>query len=74
MGLARLGRCPSQCELASRGWGDLSKPTAPANFFGVKLMFVGAVKFGQIQKITFVVVIIFRSYSYQFSVILIRSN
>ena len=43
-------------------------------FFGVKLMFVGVVKFGQIQKVMFVVVIIFRSYSNQFSVILIRSN
>ena len=35
------------CEL---GLGDLSKPTAPAYFFGIKLMFVGVMNFGQIQK------------------------
>ena len=40
MGLARLG--------------DLSKPTASAYSFGVKLIFVGVVNFGQVQKIRFV--------------------
>ena len=85
MGLARLGvgRCPSQCELASQG--DLSKSTAPAYFFGIKLMFVsvmlmfvsvmlmfvGVVNFGQVKKIRFVVVINFQSNSNQFMVILI---
>ena len=34
--------------------GDLSKPTARAYFFGVKLMFVGVMNLGQIQKIRFV--------------------
>ena len=34
--------------------GDLSKPTAPAYFSGVKFMFVGDLKFGQVQKIRFV--------------------
>ena len=55
------------------GLGDLSKPTAPAYFFGVKLMFVGVMNFGQIQKIRFVAVNIFWSYSYQFLVIFILS-
>ena len=41
------------------GLEDLSKLTAPAYFFGVKLMFVGVVKFGQVQKIRFVSVKIF---------------
>ena len=35
------------CEL---GLGNLSKPTAPAYFSGVKLMFVGVMNFGQIKK------------------------
>ena len=43
------------------GLGDLSKPTAPAYYFGVKLMLVGAMNFDQIQKIKFVVVKIFWS-------------
>ena len=45
------------------GLGDLSKPTAPAYFFGVKLMFVDIVNFGQIQQIKFVGVKNFRSCS-----------
>ena len=45
------------------GLGDLSKPTAPANFFVVKLMFVGVMNFSQIKKIMFVIVNIFWSYS-----------
>ena len=43
-------------------------------YFGVKLMFVGAMNFGQIQKIRFIVVKIFWSYSNQFLVILIWSS
>ena len=42
--------------------------------FGVKLMFVGVTNFGQIQKIRFVVVKIFQSYSNQFLVISIWSS
>ena len=60
--------------------GDLSKPTAPAYFFGVKLMFggvmlmfVGVMNFGPVQKIRFFVVKIFWSNTNQFSVILIQS-
>ena len=56
------------------GLGDLSKPTSPAYFLGVKLMFVSVMNFGQIQKIRFVVVKIFWSNSNQFSVILIGSS
>ena len=74
---------------ASSYWlWQLSKPTPPAYFLGVKLMFVGVMNFGQIKKIRFVVVNIFRSYSInkvrrceifwsysnQFLVILIRSS
>ena len=32
------------------GLGDLSKPTAPAYFFVVKVMLVGVVNFGQTQN------------------------
>ena len=53
---------------------NLSKPTPPAYFFGVKLMSVGVVNFGQVQKVRFVGVKIFRSCSNQFSVMLIRSS
>ena len=73
-GASEAGQVSQPVRACEPGLGDLSKPTAPAYFFGVKLMFVGVVKFGQIQKVMFVVVIIFRSYSNQFSVILIRSN
>ena len=41
------------------GLRDLSKPTTPAYFFGVKLMFIGVGNFGQVQKIRFVGVKIF---------------
>ena len=50
------------------GLGDLSKLTATAYFFGGKLMLVGVMNLGRIQKVRFVVVKIFRSYSNQFSV------
>ena len=43
-------------------------------FVGVMLMFVGVMNFGQVQKIRFVVVKIFRSNSNQFLVILIWSS
>ena len=70
------------------GLGDLSMSTALAYFLEVKLMFVGVMNFGQIQKIRFVVVNIFwlcsinkvhrceifQSYNNQFLVILIQSS
>ena len=68
-GLARLGRCPSQCKLARPVQADCTSIC-----FGVKLMLVSVMNFGQIKKIRFVVVKIFRSYSNQFLVILIRSS
>ena len=73
MGLVRLGRCPSQCELASWGWGTCPSQLHQHIFFGVKLMFVGVGNFGQVKKIRFVGVKIFRSNSNQFLVIFIWS-
>ena len=43
-------------------------------FVGVMLMFVGVMNFGQVKKIRFFVVKIFRSNSNQFLVILIWSS
>ena len=56
--------CFFSCGGAKRGWAgvpasaslpagavDLSKLTAPAYFFGVELMFLSVVKFGQVQKV-----------------------
>ena len=45
------------------GLGDLSKPTAPAFFGGVKLMFVVVVFFGHVQLLRFFIVKNFRSCS-----------
>ena len=45
------------------GLGDLSKATAPAYFFVIKVMFVGVMNLGQIQKLRFVGVKNFRSCS-----------
>ena len=55
------------------GLGDLSKLTAPAYFWGVKLMFVGVVNFGHVPMLRFVSVNFFQSNSNLISVILIRS-
>ena len=41
------------------GLWDLSKPTAPAYFPGIKLMFVGVMNFGHVSTIRFVGVKIF---------------
>ena len=89
------------CRGAKRGWAGVPASASlragaggpvqadlTSMFFGVKLMFIGVMYFGQIQKIMFVVVNIFwsysnnkvhrceifRSYSNQFSVLLIQSN
>ena len=56
MGLARLWQDSQQVRACEPGLGDLSKPTAPAYFFGLKLMFVGVMNSGQINKIRFVIV------------------
>ena len=55
------------------GLGDLSKLTAPAYFWGVKLMFVGVVNFGHVPTLRFISVRIFWSKFNQNLVILIRS-
>ena len=41
------------------GLARLCKPTAPAYFFGVKLMFVGVVNFGHVSSLRFIGVNIF---------------
>ena len=71
---SEAGQVSQPVRACEPGLGDLSKPTAPAYFLGVKLMFVGVMNLGQIQKIRFMVVNIFRSYSNQFLVILIWSS
>ena len=60
-GASEAGQVSQPVRACKQGLGDLSKPTTPAYFFGVKLMFVGFVNFGPIQKIRFVGVINFRS-------------
>ena len=70
---SQAGQVSQPVQACEPGQGDLSKLIVPAYFFGVKLMFVGVVNFGQVQKIRFVGVNIFRSYSNQFSVIFIWS-
>ena len=56
------------------GLGDLSKLTTSLYFWGLKLMFVGVVNFGQVLTLWFVGVKIFWSKSYQNLVILIWSS
>ena len=65
------------CRGVKQGWADVSLRAgagAPAYFWGVKLMFVGVMNFGQYQKIRLVVVKVLGSYSNQFLVILILSS
>ena len=47
---SEAGQVSQPVRACEPGLGDLSKPTAPAYFLGVKLMFVGVMNFGQIQK------------------------
>ena len=51
---SKAGQVSQPVRACKTGLGDLSKPTAPAYFFGVKLMFVGVMNFGQVKKITLV--------------------
>ena len=53
---SEAGQVSQPVQACKLGLGDLSKPTAPAYFLGVKLMFVGVMNFGQVQKIRFVMV------------------
>ena len=64
---------PASWSLQARAGGPVQADRTSI-FLGVKLLFVGVMNFGQIKKIRFVVVNIFRSNSNQFSVILIRSS
>ena len=73
-GAIEAGQLSQPVRACDLGLGDLSKLTPPAYFLGVKLMFVGVANFGQTQKIRFIVVKIFWSYSNQFWVILIWSS
>ena len=58
---SEAGQVSQPVQACKPGLGDLSKPTAPAYFFGAELMLVGAMNFGRIQKIKFIVVKIFWS-------------
>ena len=52
---SEAGQVSQPVRACEPGLGDLSKLTAPAIFFGVKLMFISVVNFGPNQKIRFVV-------------------
>ena len=71
---SEAGQVSQPVRACQPGLGDMSKLTATAYFWGVKLMIVSVMNFGQIQKIRFVVVKIFRSNYNQFLVILIWSS
>ena len=62
-GASEAGQVSQPVRACKPGLGDLSKLTAPAYFFVVKVMFASVVNFGQIQKLRFVGVKIFRSCS-----------
>ena len=47
---SEAGQVSQPVRACEPGLGDLSKLTAPAYFFGEKLMFVGVMNFGKIQK------------------------
>ena len=49
-GASKAGQVSQPVRACEPGLGDLSKLTAPAYFLGVKLMLVGVMNFGQIQK------------------------
>ena len=53
-GASEAGQVSQPVRACEPGLGDLSKLTAPAYFFVIKVMFVGVVNFGQIQKLRFV--------------------
>ena len=47
---SEAGQVSQPVGVCEPGLGDLSKPTAPAYFLGVKVMLVGVVNFGQTQN------------------------
>ena len=72
-GASKAGQVSQPVQACKPGLGDLSKPIAPAYFWGVKLMFVGVVNFGHVPTLRFVGVNIFWSKSNQNLIILIWS-
>ena len=72
-GASEAGQVSQPVQACEPGLGDLPKPTTPAPFLGVKLMFVVIMNFSNVKK-RFVVVKICWSNSSQFSVILIWSS
>ena len=58
---SKPGQVSQPVQACEPGLGDLSKLTAPACFFVVKVMFIGAMNFGQIQKLGLVSVKNFQS-------------
>ena len=71
---SEAGQVSQPVQACQPGLGDPSKPTAPAYFWEVKLMFVNVTNFDQIKKIRFIVVKIFWSYFNKFSFLLIWSS
>ena len=62
-GASEAGQVSQPVRACEPGLGDLSEPTAPAYFFVIKVMFIGVVNFGQIQKLRFVSAKIFWKFS-----------
>ena len=62
-GACKAGQESQPVQACEPGLRDLFNHTAPAYFFGVKLIFVSVVNFGQVQKLRFVGVKNFRSCS-----------
>ena len=72
-GASKAGQVSQPVRACKPGLGDLSKPIAPAYFWGVKLMFVGVVNFGHVPTLIFFGANIFWSKSNQNVIILIWS-
>ena len=62
-GAREAGQVSQPVQACELGPGDLSKPTVPAYFWGVKLIFFIVIFFGHVQLLKFVVVKIFWSCS-----------
>ena len=54
-GASKAGQVSQSVRACEPGLGDLYKLTAPAYFFGVKLMFEVVLNFGYVQLLRFVV-------------------
>ena len=60
---SKAGQVSQPVRACKNGLGDLSKPTPPAYFGGVKLMFVGVMNFRNVQMLRLVVLKNFHSWS-----------